>query len=480
MLYPLLQNASLLVLASLAIVSIIGDGKTGSRVFGDPLMTGLLLGATALLVTSFPVDNLDGVLVDARAGPVMFAGALGGPLAGLIAACLGGLGRAIAGGPLAATGVVSICVYALLGALYGYLRSGLGGLVGVWTIVHLIGLSFIGAGVTVYFVQPQGIDPTWIVANFPFICLANVLSVSAIGVVISWSLAHHRISADNRELQGRLELAMRAAEIGTWELDLRQNEIQWNDASPHNPSRASACYAQSEWREAIVEDDRERVEAALRQALAGAGTLDTEFRIRTRTGEMRYLRLSAAVVMGADNTPERLVGICNDLTSLRTSQAAVREGERRFADMADSIPGAILRYVLHSDGRDEIPYISDGCQGLWELSAAEIVAEPRLLWETVLPEDLAQVRASVLTSAQHQTTWNCTWRARTPSGREKRLQGQGYPIAREDGSVLWNSLVLDITDCVASAPTDGGRPLASVSDKDAVEDIEDSEPWLIR
>jgi signal transduction histidine kinase len=49
-------------------------------------------------------------------------------------------------------------------------------------------------------------------------------------------------------------------------------------------------------------------------------------------------------------------------------------------------------------------------------------------------------------SAEQQAPWSHVWRITTPSGKTKWLHGRGQPEARDDGTVVWHSLILDITE----------------------------------
>lgn len=126
--------------------------------------------------------------------------------------------------------------------------------------------------------------------------------------------------------------------------------------------------------------------------------------------------------------------------------SAEREAaNQRFADLAANVPGAIFRYVLKPDGSDAVEYMSSGCFGIWEASADDIVDNTALLWEIIVPEDVPGMQASIGRSAEQLVPWQHRWRVVTRSGRMKWLQGYGQPRRLDDGAILWNSLILDVT-----------------------------------
>lgn len=131
---------------------------------------------------------------------------------------------------------------------------------------------------------------------------------------------------------------------------------------------------------------------------------------------------------------------------LQTSFVALKTSEANFRNMAANVPGAIFRYILRPDGTDAVLYMSPGCYQLWEVQAAVVEQDARVLWEMIDPEDLQAMRVSVMHSAQTLETWYCEWRIQTPSGRRKWLQAIGHPIRQSDDSVLWHTVILDVSD----------------------------------
>ncbi|GAB4142167.1 MAG: EAL domain-containing protein [Cyanobacteria bacterium J069] len=135
-----------------------------------------------------------------------------------------------------------------------------------------------------------------------------------------------------------------------------------------------------------------------------------------------------------------------ELAERRRMETALRESEARFQNMAANVPGAIFRYLLRPDGTDGVLYMSQGCARLWEVEAQAVVADASLLWQMVHPEDLPGMQASVMESAQTLEPWSWAWRITTPSGQEKWLEAAGRPTRYASGDIIWDTLILDVTD----------------------------------
>ncbi len=122
------------------------------------------------------------------------------------------------------------------------------------------------------------------------------------------------------------------------------------------------------------------------------------------------------------------------------------EGETKISIIAASLPGALFEFTIHDDGRESIVFSNDRCQELWEVSADALQNNPSQLWEMILPADFKAMRDSVLKSREDLSAWQHEWRIKTPSGKEKWLQGSAIPIRKGNGDTYWNTIVLEVTE----------------------------------
>lgn len=119
--------------------------------------------------------------------------------------------------------------------------------------------------------------------------------------------------------------------------------------------------------------------------------------------------------------------------------------EKKFNDLARNIPGAIFEYTMRPALPDTIEFMSPGCFDIWGYTPEELEGDPTRLWEAILEEDLPDMQASVLRSAEGLTRWQHRWRIRTKSGVLKWLQSYGSPVRLSDGGTRWNTLILDVS-----------------------------------
>ncbi|MFT4563834.1 MAG: diguanylate cyclase (GGDEF)-like protein/PAS domain S-box-containing protein [Gammaproteobacteria bacterium] len=117
-----------------------------------------------------------------------------------------------------------------------------------------------------------------------------------------------------------------------------------------------------------------------------------------------------------------------------------------FRNIVDNIPGAVLRYRIDPAGSDDLLYISDAAAVLWGISKQRALAAVESIWSVVLIDDIPGIRAKLEVSARNLTLFDHQWRIAPADGGIKSLHGIGRPERKKDGSIIWDTLILDVTD----------------------------------
>jgi PAS domain S-box-containing protein len=134
------------------------------------------------------------------------------------------------------------------------------------------------------------------------------------------------------------------------------------------------------------------------------------------------------------------------MESLHGAAMAEMPDDISYRSLAESIPGALLRYTLHGDGRESVRALSSRCLSIWELTPQQIEQDPTLIWDQVDLIDIEALQESLRVSAASLSAWQAEWKIGTPSGRRKWLQGSGLPERQPDGAVVWHLVVLDVSE----------------------------------
>ncbi len=102
--------------------------------------------------------------------------------------------------------------------------------------------------------------------------------------------------------------------------------------------QTAAEYQHRGWLDAVHPDDRARDLELWEQAVITRTPCEYEHRLRRDDGEYRYFSVRAVPVLAKDGTIREWAGIHTDITQRRLTEQSLRDGERRFRELADAMP----------------------------------------------------------------------------------------------------------------------------------------------
>jgi PAS domain S-box-containing protein len=171
-----------------------------------------------------------------------------------------------------------------------------------------------------------------------------------------------------------------------------------------------------------------------------------EEQITQPNGEYRWLETIKTPIRNSDGKITGTVGIALDITDRKVAERSLLASQRQYQRLADNIPGVIYQFRLAPDGKMSMPYISSGCQELFGLAAATIVADLDSLTVRTHPDDLPSFQASVAESARNLTFFAWEGRVVLPGRRTKWIELASRPERQPDGAIVWDGVMLDITN----------------------------------
>jgi PAS domain S-box-containing protein len=149
--------------------------------------------------------------------------------------------------------------------------------------------------------------------------------------------------AEIKVTANRLGLATQSAKIGVWDWNLETNVLTWDammfqhyGLSP--TSDWSIDY--SVWASAVVPEHLAEQESILRDTVARGGRSEREFKIRRGDGAVRVIHAAEAVVLDKNQKPLRVVGVNQDVTEARQSEARIRHISQH--DALTGLPNRLL------------------------------------------------------------------------------------------------------------------------------------------
>ncbi|WOD40315.1 PAS domain S-box protein [Nodosilinea sp. E11] len=145
---------------------------------------------------------------------------------------------------------------------------------------------------------------------------------------------------------------------------------------------------------------------------------------------------------------DQVLAMVRDISDRKIAKLAQQESETHFRQLAENLPGVVYRYLSRADGTDAFTYISPGCEVLYGVPAAAVIASSRAIWDLTHPEDVSLVVAGLADAMQHpELGFQVEHRIITPSGELKWVRVEALNVSqRPNGDLQWNGFVRDITE----------------------------------
>ncbi len=156
------------------------------------------------------------------------------------------------------------------------------------------------------------------------------------------------LSRDMKEVGDRLELAVQAAGVGIWDLDLKTETLIWDDQMLHlyGIDRESFEGGFGDWKRCVHPDDFEQSVRAVQDAINGNQEFNTNFRVVWPDGTIKHLRALAMVQRDEEGNAVRMVGTNWDVSDFVKQRLALSDMAER-AKEANRAKSQFLANMSH-------------------------------------------------------------------------------------------------------------------------------------
>jgi PAS domain S-box-containing protein len=191
--------------------------------------------------------------------------------------------------------------------------------------------------------------------------------------LVRLALAQYRKEEELRASEARSRIATEAAELGTYDIDLAPQTVNWSPRFKEILGVPESFQPQLSSLPGIIHpDDLERFLAGFQHWSGGEGEREprvNEFRIlRVDDGTERLLELRGRVLFGAQDTPIRAIGVCVDITDKRAAERKQRDTQRQIHELQKmEALGQLAGGIAHDLNNTLMPIL-----GLSKLAMQEI------------------------------------------------------------------------------------------------------------
>lgn len=245
---------------------------------------------------------------------------------------------------------------------------------------------------------------------------------------------------EEKNLRELNRLAGKLAKIGSWEINVKNETIYWSNEvhQLHDTNSNSYKPTIEETQKFYREDFQEFVQLKIENCIATGENFDFEaVKITANKKEIWVRVIGEAEIVNGECI--RVYGSFQDIHERK-------EAELRLQSLANNLPGVVFQYYIYPDATDNLMSVTKGSLDVWGYSAEEVMKNNQLVWNQITAGgDIENVQKSISNSVASNSKWSEQWKYVMPNGEIKTHLGYGSPSYLADGTVVFNSVILDIT-----------------------------------
>lgn len=209
------------------------------------------------------------------------------------------------------------------------------------------------------------------------------------------------------------------------------------------------------WRSLIHPDDLPGTASSMDNLVCGSSNLhEHEHRLRHADGTYHWYRAVARRVDRSDEgLPFLLAGALVNIDHekenerrLASSAAYAKQARDRLNTLADNSQCGLVEYHISRDGSVNLSYFSGKFPEIMGITKSHIEADPRTLEANVNREDYKNIISHIEKAKLDLAPFSFTCRVQHPRKGQRRILASVNPVSQSDGSVIFYSSVIDITE----------------------------------
>ncbi|MCQ1537554.1 PAS domain S-box protein [Methanocalculus taiwanensis] len=193
----------------------------------------------------------------------------------------------------------------------------------------------------------------------------------------------------------------------------------------------------------VPEEFHDLVKQKLVERAEGIQVSPYEVPITAKDGQLITVLVQGAFMEYRD-TPTNLLVLTN-ITDRKRAEEALQKSEERFRRISENAPVGIFQLIRSSFGEFSILYVSNKIPEITGMNPEDLYGDFSSVTGRLHPDYLSGFRNELLGSAVSLKDFEYTFLFASDSGY-RWLEVHATPSSQEDGSILWDGVVIDIDE----------------------------------
>ncbi len=255
-----------------------------------------------------------------------------------------------------------------------------------------------------------------------------------------------RAEAALRQSEQRQRLHFAQTPLGVIEWDANGRVVAWNPSAERIFGYAPAEARGKPVSMIVPESTWTQLQPVWQALLKGEGGYRNRNRNVTRDGRIIECEWYNTPLVDERGEVIGVTSLVEDITTRQQSEEALRRSEERFRSLVSTVPGVVFQFRLHPDGHRSFPFVSERVDGLVGVSAEAIMRDPDAFFQHMTAAAREGLDQQLQRPLDRFTRSEYEIPVVTARGEHRWLRAYAEPTMEADGSVLFQGVVVDITE----------------------------------
>ncbi|QYJ88117.1 PAS domain S-box protein [Shewanella mesophila] len=196
----------------------------------------------------------------------------------------------------------------------------------------------------------------------------------------------------------------------------------------------------------IIEADRELVSEAINRGVAERRGFEVQYRIQHRDGSEHWVHEKGKAIYDDAGQPLWFDGSINDVTSSKLAQQKIAQSQRQLETITESIPSTVYQLRWISNKERKFTFLSSACITTLGFHRDQAIHNFNLVANCIVEKERPHIIQLLSGQSSEGLKWIEEFRYNHPTGDVRWLQAGAHGSYQEDGSLLWNGYLMDVTE----------------------------------